>query len=353
MDRDGTVDQAAEGIFEMLTDDFMVSDNEPEETPAGEEQDQDADSGDNDDPDADDTDESDDDNDEEESESDDVDEDEPEDEGDEESEDDEYEEEEDPDEDDDPMVSVKVDGETIRMPQSEALAGYSRTASWTKKSQALADERKAFEAERVTVRQDREEYGRKLQILEEQLGVNLTLEEPKSDDPNFERKWIQFQQANQRVQRVQQERFALQQRINEDHAADRQVRITENNALLVEAVPEWSDTEVAKAEKKALASYAVEVMGFDPEDVDKLIDHRLVLLLRKASGYDDLLKAEKGLKKKRKKAPVLRPGQSNRKSSSKSRKSRRTLNAKRDKLRQDGSVHSAADLIFDTLEDLE
>lgn len=359
MDRiDHTVDKAAEGIFDMLTDDLdLVEGTEQDEAPAGEEQNQDAASGDDDasSSDDDEADEEETEDDEESDEDSDGGDDDEEDEEDEESEDAEYEEDEEDelDEDDDPMVSVKVDGKTIRMPQSEALAGYSRTASWTKKSQALATERREFEAERVSVRQDREEYGRKLQILEEQLGANLTLEEPSSDDPNFERKWIQFQQANQQVQRVQQERFALQQKINTDMEADRQVRITDNNALLVEAIPEWSDTKIAKAEKKALATYAVEVMGFDPEDVDKLIDHRLVLLLRKASGYDDLQKAEKGLKKKKRKARVLRPGQSNRKSSSKGRKTRRSAKAKRDTLRQEGTVQAAADFIFDTLDDDE
>jgi hypothetical protein len=43
---------------------------------------------------------------------------------------------------------VKVDGEELEVPEEELLSGYSRTAKFTKQSMALADQRRAFEAER-------------------------------------------------------------------------------------------------------------------------------------------------------------------------------------------------------------
>ena len=362
--RTDSVDNAAEGIFGMLSDDFMVdSGSEQDEEPAGEEQDQVADSGDEDDFDdeataalTDDESEDDEESEEEDEESEESEEDEEaeEEESEEEESEDDEEDEDGADDDDDPLVSVKVDGKTEEIPLSKALAGYSRTASWTKKSQALAEERKAFETERARVAQERQDYGAKLQTLEEQLGAKLMkIEEPNPDDPNFERKWIEFQQTERAAVRVQQERYALQQKMDEDYVADRKVKIAEQNTLLVEAVPEWSDTEVADAGKKSLATYAIEVMGFGEEEVEQLIDHRLVLLLKKAAAYDSMKEAKKTIKGKVKKARVLKAGQSSRKSSSKAKKKGRVAKVKRDRLREEGSLGAAADYIFDTLEDFD
>lgn len=44
------------------------------------------------------------------------------------------------------LVTVKVDGEDLQVPLSEALKGYSREADYTRKTQALAEERRGLEA---------------------------------------------------------------------------------------------------------------------------------------------------------------------------------------------------------------
>lgn len=49
---------------------------------------------------------------------------------------------------DDPLVPVMVDGVEQMVPFSEALQGYSRTADYTRKTQAIAEERRQLEAER-------------------------------------------------------------------------------------------------------------------------------------------------------------------------------------------------------------
>ena len=342
--------KAAAGIFDSLPEDpFGSEETEPVQEPAGDQQE---DSGDEDDFDEEATAALTDEEPEDDEESDEgLEDDEYEEEESEEHESEDGEEDEDgADDDSDPLVSVRVDGETREIPLSEALAGYSRTASWTQKSQALANERREFQAEQAQVQQERSEYGAKLQAIEEQLGVNLP-QEPDPNDPNYERKWIEHQREQQKLVRVQQERFALQQKMNEDFDRQRRAQIAESDKLLVEAIPEWQDEDVKKVQKASLATYATQVMGFDEEDVGRLVDHRLVLLLQKAAAYDSIQDAKTTVKGKVKKAPVLKPGQSNRKSSSKAKKAKRTAKTKRAKLKRDGGIHDAADYIFDTLED--
>lgn len=360
--RDGSVDEAASSIFDALPEDPFGEGEE--EMPAEQPGDQDPDAGAEEDDGFDaegaaaltDADEPEDEP-EESEEADEEPEDEPEDEPEaDEPESDEPEDDEDEDGEsssEEDLVTVRVNGEDVEIPLSEALAGYSRTASWTKKSQKLADERKAFEAEQAAVKQERSVYGTRLQALEEQLGANLAGSgEPNPDDPDYERKWIALQEEKRQLAAVQQERHALHQRMQADAARDFDARVLAENEKLVELIPEWRDDDVAVSEKTSLAKYAVEVMGFDTEDVDSLVDHRLVMLLRKAAGYDALVKDKETVKKRKKKAPVLKPGQTSRRASSKSKKSRRKAAAKRDKLRQSGSVQDAADFIYDSLDDL-
>lgn len=350
---------AAKGIFDILPEDPFGEGEDEEAT--GKETDQESSSGDRSDAQS----EEDEDFDAEATEAldDEDEEDESEDEGDEEDEEEDDSEDEDEDEDDseddedgdeseadkDPMVTVKVDGETTEIPLSKALEGYSRTASWTRKSQKLADERREFEADQAAVRTERNEYGARLQLLEEQIGANLP-EEPSPSDPQA---WIRYQQEREKLASVQAERVALHNRMQVDAETQRQAKIAEENTKLVELVPEWQDSTLAEKEKSALAKYAVEVMGFPADAVEKLIDHRLVLLLRKGMALDSMKKAKGEVKGKVKKAKVLKPGQPNRKSSSKKRKARRRAASKRDTLRKTGSVEAAADFILESLEDEE
>jgi len=50
-----------------------------------------------------------------------------------------------------PRYRVKVSGEEVEVTLDELLNGYSRTADYQKKTQSLAEQRKAVEAERIKI----------------------------------------------------------------------------------------------------------------------------------------------------------------------------------------------------------
>ena len=71
-----------------------------------------------------------------------------------------------------PTYRVKVDNEEVEVTLDELLQGYSRTKDYTKKTQALAETRKAIEAEKARIeeaKQLRDTYAQRLQVIEEML----------------------------------------------------------------------------------------------------------------------------------------------------------------------------------------
>ncbi len=70
--------------------------------------------------------------------------------------------------------------------------------------------------------------------------------------------------------------------------------IAQKDALLA-ALPEWKDPKKAKAEK-ALVVETAKSVGFSEDDLKQVYDHRLVLLLRKAGLYDQMMSKRQGIK---------------------------------------------------------
>ena len=94
-----------------------------------------------------------------------------------------------------------------------------------------------------------------------------------------------IQSEQQRLAQLQQ---AEQQRATEEYL------LQQKDALLA-ALPEWKDPKKAKAEK-ALVVESAKAAGFSEDDLKNVYDHRLVLLLRKAGLYDQMMSKRQGIK---------------------------------------------------------
>lgn len=343
---EGSVAEAAKGIFDLINDDVLADtgiEGRSEDLvgrPAGEPEADDGTSSDDDDFDAEAVralqgdDEPEDEEAEEDDESD-------EDEG---PEDDEHEQ--DDADDGDPLVVVKIDGEERQVPLSEALRGYSSTQSFTRKSQALAEEKREFAAEREAIQHERNTLDTTLAQAEELLKANLP-QEPAPDNPQA---WIRYQQEVTKLRAVQAKRQELAEKAEAENAKLIAAQVEAESARLVEIFPEWQDPKVAAEEKVSLAKYAVSVMGYEEDDVMGVRDSRTVELLWKAREYDRLKEKAEGTKVKAKKSKTLKPGTPTRKSSS-ARKTNKRRNAKRTALRESGSVKDAAALFEDMIDD--
>ena len=74
-----------------------------------------------------------------------------------------------------------------------------------------------------------------------------------------------------------------------------EAQLASQQEALLAALPDWKDPKKAKAEK-ALVIESAKAAGFTDEDLKSVYDHRLVLLLRKAAMYDQMVSKRQGIK---------------------------------------------------------
>ena len=269
----------------------------------------------------------------------------------EESEEEESEEGEEPEEDEeDVLYAVKVDGEEIEIPLDELMKGYSRQSSYTRKSQKLAEQQKEFEtakqnmvSEYTQIQQERTQYVQALQNLAEtQMGAlgqwtNIDWETMKRDDPiEFSVKREEYREAQDNFKRVQEEQVRVQQLASDDYQKQHQELVHKEYQALVTELPEWGEPEKQKKLAVDLKTYATN-QGFSGEEVDALIDHRVMLMLRKAWLYDQLQTTDVKGKKLKNKPRVVRTGTGR----DKGRETKQKHSTKMDKLRKTGHVDDA------------
>jgi len=240
---------------------------------------------------------------------------------------------------------VKVDGEEVEVPLDELLKGYSRTADYTRKTQAIAEARKAAEVEMVQAREERQRYAQTLQVLEAQLRSaqppDIDWDKLYQENPLEwvrQRELVRTRQEQQAWVDNQRRALAEKQALEEQQAAEQ--TLESERAKLLERLPEWRDATKARAEKAKIVSYATERLGFTADEISDLYDARAVLALRKAMLYDELMTRQKDLRPKiQQKARPMKAGVSV-PVTSKSVKSRDALS----KLQRSGSTRDAAAL---------
>jgi hypothetical protein len=263
--------------------------------------------------------------------------------------------EEEPEEPAEPTYKVKVDGEEDEVTLDEALRGYQRQATWTKRMQALAAERETIQQTSAEVAQKRQEYLDRLAVVETALKGGMTTEpdwaQLKKENPTrYAEMRAAHQEQTERVQQIQAEQARVRTEMQQQFEAERDRVLAIEAERLDAAIPEWgTDPDLAQAEKRKLADFALNTYGFAPKDLESVVDHRVVLLLRDALRYNEMQSkgkdAQAAAKKGRKKSPTLRPGTTKTQSTGKSKK-----NPARSRLAQSGSVSDAAAVLFDMIE---
>lgn len=195
-------------------------------------------------------------------------------------------------------ITVKVDGEEIAVTLDELKAGYSRQSDYTKKAQALAEQRKAFEAEAQAIIGERQQYQQLLGALQQQLTAS---DEPDWDtlrqtDPiEYSLQMADWQRKQQKLAAVQQEqqRLAQLQQVEQQKSLAQQLQ--REAQALESALPEWKDVEKRKAVQSRVKEQGKK-LGFSDEELAQVFDHRAVVALHKAALYDELMSKRQALK---------------------------------------------------------
>lgn len=214
-----------------------------------------------------------------------------------------------------PTYRVKVGKEEVDVPLDELIKGYSRTSDYTKKTQEVAEQRKAVEAQQAKIEEAarlRDQYAQRLSIIEQMLQQpEPDLSQLKETDPIGYAVAVAEQTERQKqLAAVQQERARLAQQQQSEQAERLKMHLATEAAKLREAIPEWQDEVKGEIIKKEIREYAKSV-GFSDQELSQVYDSRAVTALYKAAQYDKLMKGKIDATKKVTQAPrMLKPGTS-------------------------------------------
>ena len=255
----------------------------------------------------------------------------------------------DSEEEDQPQVfTVKVDGKEVDVTLEELQKGYSRTQDYTRKTQQIAEVRKQTEAELQEVRAEREQYAQLLGALQAQVQQAA---QPQVDwDRLYQEDPIEWVRQRELARENQEKAAAIQseqQRLNQlsqrEQLQQREALLAQEQEALVAAIPEWKDSKKAQAEKAMLVQFGQKI-GFTPDDLKNVVDHRAVVMLRKAALYDQMMSKRGQIKPVTNNGPrPAKPGAAGRVSSN-----TEAMRAQQ-RLAKTGRVDDAADAIYKLL----
>ena len=242
--------------------------------------------------------------------------------------------------------TVKAAGEEKEVTLDELMQGYQLGADYTKKTQEVAEQRKAVEQERNAIleaKQVRDQYAQRLNAMEQFLTQTQDSPEDlvrlKENDPiGYAVKVAELTEKKEQLDkvRVEQQRIAQQQQA--EYQQQLQQRAHEEAQKLSQVLPEFSDPTKGEQLRSEIRNYGKSV-GFSDEELANVYDSRHVLMLHKAMQYDKLQKSKPSVTKKVAQAPKMV------KSGTKIKEGNRDVRKRQmNKLKQSGKVRDAAAL---------
>ena len=260
----------------------------------------------------------------------------------------------------DDLYAITINGEEHEVSMDELLKGYSRQSDYTKKTQELSEHRKAFDGARQQMAQEyqqiqaeRQQYIDSLQQivdtsapgLEQYASINW--EQLKAEDPiAFITKKEEFREAQDNITQYQVQQDEAYQKQYQEYQQQAHQVLQQEHSKMAQVLPEWKEPEKQKKIAKDIKEYALSV-GYTPEEVGSLVDHRSLLVLIKAQKYDSLQNADVKSKKLKNKPRVIRSG----KGKVKGEETKVKRAAKMKRLQNSGHVDDAISILEDMMKD--
>lgn len=251
-------------------------------------------------------------------------------------------------------TEVTVAGEKSKVNLKELRDGYQRDADYRRKTAELAEQRRSFDQEKSQLVQS---YQEKLSEAESVIeGVEkaiLQQYENVSKDDLEPGEYADLMQQKQQVKDwLKSQRSKVEsgkQEINSELTQEQQAQLQQHLQMEQQKLQEklnWSDQQTAQKEQQQIKEY-LSSLGFSPDEVSNVYDHRIVMMARDAALYNQGKAQVETAKKKVKKVPkITRPGSP----PSKSEIQREQRKERISKFKESGKVHDAAKLIESLLE---
>ena len=205
---------------------------------------------------------------------------------------------------------VRIGDDEVDLTLEELRLGYMRQGDYTRKTQQVAEGRKAAEAELEALTAQRESYANQLAQLETALNQSEPTQEYwdalQAEDPiEYVKQREALRDRRDALAQVQSEQQRVQQEQYQQLQAQTQERLKQEADKLLDVIPEWRDADVATKQKNAVYTYAQRHLGYSEQELSQIGDHRAVNALRKAYLYDELMKQKPAATKKTKAAPKM------------------------------------------------
>lgn len=247
-------------------------------------------------------------------------------------------------------IATKIDGKEGKARLRDLIKSYQLEGHLTQKSMALAEERKAFEAEaqrkvaeyRDRVTQLSQAVGLAQRILDgEYAGIDWA-ELQRTDPLKFQSEYGAYKMRLDGIQGLAQQIAQENERAQAQQQAEYKAYLAEEMKQLDMKVPEWSDKSVRDKQITEMASALSEAYGVSEQELRSIVDHRQILIARDAAKWQALQKSKPAVVNKVKAAPKLvKPGTT--KGSAEIAAAR--IAAERAQVRKTGSTQDAARLL--------
>ena len=212
---------------------------------------------------------------------------------------------------DEPRYKVKVNGQELEVPVSELVKGYQLQSDYTKKTQAVAEERKAVESEKERLVREREEFVQQanldMVVLRKQIEADAKTDWQAllDSDP------IGYMKAKEAAEARREQYFQLRStqeqvvKALEQEQQERQAAyVAEQAEVLKKELPDYfGDPAKSEATTKQLREFMTSIC-YDDAEISNVSSARDVKLLIKAMRYDQLEKAKVEEQKKVKQEPA-------------------------------------------------
>jgi hypothetical protein len=215
-------------------------------------------------------------------------------------------------------LKLKVNGEELDKPLDEVIALAQQGLDYTKKTQEVAEQRKALEEYAQTVKVQEEVFMQQVQLqqaligdvaqltaVDKQLAAFNDVNWQELSDNDFveaQKLFFTYNQLQQQRGQLATELEAKAQQIQQTQAAKMQERIAQGKEILAKEIPNWS-----RETTQELMTVGKEY-GFTDDELGTIIDPRHVKVLHDAMQWRKLQKNSVAKNKVSQAKPVVKPG---------------------------------------------
>lgn len=201
----------------------------------------------------------------------------------------------------DPLHDVTIDGRKERVTLGELRKGYSRQRDYTRKTAALAEQRRGLETERRHLKEILEAVIHDAEAVDPMLAegratdwAKLAVEQPEA----YAQRRAAFDRRVARLERAHEARRRMLADDQARHGRAFGIYAARQRDELLRRMPELADPAKRKSIGDELTAYAAS-KGFSPEEQAQILDHRLLQVFHDAASFRKLRQARDGVAGKR------------------------------------------------------